>query len=76
MVNKFKLEKSGLLIYPKLFSNNDGNNINGPSLIKVPKWIKSPLGKYGNSIVIAFLLTSKNTSVHETRYFDLFLVII
>jgi len=46
MVKKFNVEKNGLLIYPKLFSNNDGNNINGPSLIKVPKWIKSPLGKY------------------------------
>ena len=46
MVKKFNVKKSGLLIYPKLFSNNDGNNINGPSLIKVPKWIKSALGKY------------------------------
>lgn len=25
---------------------NDGENINGPSLIRVPAWIKNPLGKY------------------------------
>jgi hypothetical protein len=24
----------------------DGNNINGPSLIRVPSWVKNPLGKY------------------------------
>ena len=29
-----------------LLKENDGSNINGPSLIKVPKWIKNPLGKY------------------------------
>jgi len=46
MVKKFTTQKKGLLIYPKLFSNQEGDNINGPSLIKVPKWIKSPLGKY------------------------------
>ena len=46
MVKRFNVEKIRLLIYPKLFSNDDGHNINGPSLIKVPKWIKSPLGKY------------------------------
>src|ERR1051325_6188080 len=23
-----------------------GTNINGPSLIRVPKWVKNPLGKY------------------------------
>jgi len=26
--------------------NGGGDNINGPSLIKVPEWIKNPLGKY------------------------------
>ena len=46
MVKKFKLKKIGLLIYPKMFQNNDGENINGPSLIKVPDWIKSPLARY------------------------------
>jgi hypothetical protein len=33
------------IIYPDLDSSL-GNNINGPSLIKVPDWIKNPLGKY------------------------------
>jgi len=46
MVKKFNVDKKALLIYPKLLFNKDGNNINGPSLIKAPKWIKSPLGKY------------------------------
>jgi hypothetical protein len=39
-----------------------GDNINGPSLIKVPSWVKHPLGKYylyfahhgGKSIRLAF----------------------
>tara|TARA_Y100000592_G_scaffold1325_1_gene2084 strand:+ start:880 stop:2427 length:1548 start_codon:yes stop_codon:yes gene_type:complete len=35
-----------LLINIKTFSNNDGENINGPSLIKVPDWVENPLGKY------------------------------
>ncbi len=34
------------IIRPEMFKNGDGENINGPSLIKVPDWIKSPLGKY------------------------------
>ena len=27
-------------------TKTDGDNINGPSLIKVPDWVKNPLGKY------------------------------
>jgi len=34
------------IIRPEMLAGEDGNNINGPSLIKVPDWIKSPLGKY------------------------------
>ena len=34
------------IIKPEMFKTGDGENINGPSLIKVPDWIKSPLGKY------------------------------
>ena len=35
-----------LLISPDMLPNQDGNNINGASLIKVPDWIENPLGKY------------------------------
>jgi hypothetical protein len=38
--------KSNPIITPAMFAGEDGLNINGPSLIKVPKWIKKPLGKY------------------------------
>ena len=45
-----------------MLSENLGNNINGPSLIKVPDWIENPLGKYylyfahheGNHIRMAY----------------------
>ena len=33
------------IIYPEL-NDRIGHNINGPSLIKVPDWIKNPLGRY------------------------------
>jgi len=35
-----------LMIHRQMFSDNNGENINGPSLIKVPKWVKNPLGNY------------------------------
>jgi hypothetical protein len=38
--------KSNPVITPAMLSGDDGENINGPSLIKVPGWIKNPLGKY------------------------------
>lgn len=37
---------SNPIIKPDMLSGEDGANINGPSLIKVPDWIKNPLGKY------------------------------
>lgn len=38
---------TSLLIEPSMFDNKkDGENINGPSLIKVPDWVENPLGKY------------------------------
>ena len=46
MVKKFKFKKIGLLIYPNMLKRKEGENINGPSLIKVPKWINNPLGRY------------------------------
>lgn len=45
-----KIQKISMIIDKELFNKNnlhlDGNNINGPSLIKVPKFCKNPLGKY------------------------------
>ena len=35
-----------LLIKPDMLKFGEGDNINGPSLIKVPNWVKNPLGKY------------------------------
>ena len=35
-----------LIIQPNMLPNKDGDNINGPSLIKVPDWVENPLGKY------------------------------
>jgi len=34
------------IIIPEMLSGKDGENINGPSLIKVPDFISNPLGKY------------------------------
>ena len=34
------------IITPGMLPSGDGDNINGPSMIKVPDWIQSPLGKY------------------------------
>ncbi len=50
------------IIAPSHFSNGEGDNINGPSLIRVPDWLPNPLGKYylyfahhrGRSIRLAY----------------------
>lgn len=34
------------IIRPDMLPGSDGENINGPSLIRVPDWIEKPLGKY------------------------------
>jgi len=34
------------IIRPEMLPGKDGENINGPSLIRVPSWIEHPLGKY------------------------------
>lgn len=42
-----KVEKKGVIIDDSIFRNKtDGNNINGPSFIKVPEFVSNPLGKY------------------------------
>ena len=42
-----KVEKKGVIIDVSIFKNKkDGNNINGPSFIKVPEFVSNPLGKY------------------------------
>ena len=34
------------IIVPDMLSGDDGADINGPSLIRVPSWVEDPLGKY------------------------------
>lgn len=34
------------IIRPCMLSGSDGENINGPSLLRVPSWVPSPLGRY------------------------------
>lgn len=50
------------IIRPEMLAGRDGRNINGPSLIRVPEWVSSPLGRYylyfahhnGSSIRLAY----------------------
>ncbi len=44
--NKNTTTKLLPIITPDMLKDDDGNNINGPSLIKVPGWVENPLGKY------------------------------
>ena len=34
------------IIRPEMLPGRDGENINGPTLIRVPSWVKNPLGRY------------------------------
>lgn len=34
------------IIRPEMLPGNEGENINGPSLIRVPDWVERPLGRY------------------------------
>jgi len=34
------------IVRPEMLTGTDGANINGPSLIRVPSWVDSPLGRY------------------------------
>ena len=59
---EFSVSRLKPIITKEMLSENLGNNINGPSLIKVPDWIENPLGKYylyfahheGNHIRMAY----------------------
>ncbi|MGC3946191.1 MAG: hypothetical protein QM762_17020 [Chryseolinea sp.] len=42
----FERLSSNPIIHEGLLPKLEGDNINGPSLIKVPDWVKNPLGKY------------------------------
>lgn len=48
--NNYSFERSenNPIIYPEMegLEGRLGENINGPSVIKVPKWVENPLGKY------------------------------
>lgn len=46
-MDNIKIGKLGVIVDQSYFLNKqDGSNINGPSLLKVPDFIKNPLGKY------------------------------
>lgn len=34
------------IVRPEMLAGTDGENINGPALIRVPSWVTNPLGKY------------------------------
>ena len=42
----FERFKNNPIITPALLDSSDGEDINGPSLIKVPDWVHNKLGKY------------------------------
>ncbi|MDN3666961.1 hypothetical protein ACFFU1_08020 [Algibacter miyuki] len=46
--NVFVRSENNLMIYPEMegLEGRLGENINGPSVIKVPDWIENPLGQY------------------------------
>jgi hypothetical protein len=43
------------IIRPDMFSGSDGENINGPSMIRVPDWVKNRLGTYYLYFVSVYL---------------------
>ena len=42
---EFNAQRVKQVIFPDMLKEG-GNNINGPSVIKVPEWVENPLGKY------------------------------
>lgn len=43
---KYQVVRHGVVISPQMLSEEDGKNINGPSVIKSPSWLKGAPGKY------------------------------
>ena len=43
---RINVVRHGPLILPNMLPGRDGANINGPSLVKVPAWVRNPLGQY------------------------------
>jgi hypothetical protein len=43
---RFERFKNNPIITADLLQGNDGEDINGPSLVKVPDWVQNKLGKY------------------------------
>ena len=39
-------QRHGPIVTPDMLPGDDGANINGPSLIKVPDWVSDRLGAY------------------------------
>ena len=44
-VEVIRLENNPI-IRPEMLPGRDGENINGPSLVRAPSWLRNPLGKY------------------------------
>jgi len=63
-------------VSPNILPKNDGNNINGPSLIKVPDWVENPLGEYylyfahhsGKYIRMAYSMNKKKNSLLDVDF--------
>tara|TARA_Y100000593_G_C4322004_1_gene344295 strand:+ start:1336 stop:2856 length:1521 start_codon:yes stop_codon:yes gene_type:complete len=43
--SEFNVQRVKQVIFPQMLKHG-GENINGPSVIKVPEWVNNPLGKY------------------------------
>lgn len=67
-------KRIGQIISPSMLPGKEGRSINGPSLVKVPNWAESPLGRYylyfahhkGEYIRLAFADSLEGPwSIHE-----------
>ena len=44
--NAYEVTRLGMMITPEMLPGKDGEDINGPTVIKVPSWVKNAPGKY------------------------------